>query len=87
MTTRKDSAVHARRPLFEAMLRLEREGAALVDRQLQGEDIALSADTCCCIWTEDSLKVCSRANAFLLLSAWMCIRGINLPAYRKHCIA
>lgn len=58
VTTRKDSAVRTRRPLYEAVLRLEREGAAVVDRDLQAEDIALSADTCCCIWTEDRLKVC-----------------------------
>ena len=77
----------ARRPLYEAMLRLEREGAALVDRQLHGEDIALSADTCCCIWTEDSLKVCSRANAFLMLRACMYILGINSLAFQKRCIA
>ena len=28
----------------------------MVDRQLRAEDIVLSADTCCCIWTEDSLQ-------------------------------
>ncbi len=57
VTSRKESIVHTRRPLYEGLLRLEREGAAVVDRQLHAEDIALSADTCCCIWTEDSLKV------------------------------
>ena len=46
-----------RRPLYEALLRLEAEGAAVVDRQLRAEDVALSAGACCCIWTEDSLKV------------------------------
>ncbi len=58
VTTRKDSPVRVRRPLYEALLRLEVEGAAVVDRQLPAEDVALSADACCCIWTEDSLKVC-----------------------------
>ena len=79
--------MRARRPLYEAMLRLEREGAALVDRQLHEEDLALSAGTCCCIWSEDSLKVCSRADAFLMLCACMYILGINLPACRKRYIA
>ena len=54
--------MRVRRPLYEALLRLEAEGAAVVDRQLRGEDIALSADTCCCIWTEDGLKVCHPPN-------------------------
>lgn len=57
ITTRKSSPVRARRPMYEALLRLEAQSAAVVDRQLHGEDIALSADTCCCIWTEASLKV------------------------------
>ena len=57
LTTRKDSPVRMRRPLYEALLRLEAEGAAVVDRRLRAEDLALSAGTCCCIWTEDSLKV------------------------------
>ena len=58
VTTRKDSPVRVRRPMYEALLRLEVEGAAVVDRQLHAEDLALSADTCCCIWMEESLKVC-----------------------------
>ena len=81
VTTRKDSAVRAQRSLYEAMLRLEREGAAMVDRQLHGEDIALSADTCCCIWTEDSLKVSSRANVFLMLCACMYILGMLVVGF------
>ena len=54
--------MRVRRPLYEALLRLEAEGAAVVDRQLRAEDLALSADTCCCIWTEDGLKVCPPPN-------------------------
>lgn len=76
--------MRTRRPLYEAMLRLERDGAALVDRHLHGEDLALSADTCCCIWTEDSLKVCLRANTFLMLCAWMYISGTASSAWCKH---
>ena len=51
------SLVRSRRRLHEALLQLEREGAAIVDRSLHSADLALSTDACCCIWTEDRLKV------------------------------
>lgn len=65
-----------RRPLYEALLRLEREGAAVVDRPLHGEDIALSAETCCCIWTEASLKACCAKNS-LHVKPWRCMPDLT----------
>ena len=50
--------MRARRSLYAVLLQLEREEAAVVDRSMHWEDIALSAETCCCIWTEASLKAC-----------------------------
>lgn len=60
INTRSDSLSRSRRGLHNALLQLENEGAAVVDRNLSCADLALSATTCCCIWTEESLKVRAR---------------------------
>ena len=50
--------VRRRRRLYEAVLQLEAERMAVVDRGLPcSADLALSANTCFCVWTEDALKV------------------------------
>lgn len=52
-----NSLVRSRRGLHNMLMQLEREGAAVVDRPMSCVDLALSVTTCCCIWTEQSLKV------------------------------
>jgi hypothetical protein len=52
-----DSLVRSRRSLHNALMQLEREGAIVVERHITCADLALSEGTCCCIWTEQSLKV------------------------------
>ena len=52
-----DSLVRSRRSLHNALMQLEREGAIVVERHITCADLALSESTCCCIWTEQSLKV------------------------------
>ena len=53
-----DSTVRRRRPMYEALLGLEREGCAVVDRQMtHPADLALSASACCAVWTEEMLTV------------------------------
>lgn len=52
-----DSLVRSRRQLHNMLMQLERAGAAVVDRHMSCADLALSVSTCCCIWTEQSLKV------------------------------
>ncbi|KAK9868896.1 hypothetical protein WJX84_008253 [Apatococcus fuscideae] len=44
------SLLRARRPLYEAVLRLEASNISVVERALRGPDIALTPDTCLCIW-------------------------------------
>ena len=63
--------MRARRSLYAALLRFEREEAAVVDRPLHWEDIALSAETCCCIWMEASLKACCAKNS-KQVKPWHC---------------
>ncbi|KAK9831272.1 hypothetical protein WJX74_010077 [Apatococcus lobatus] len=45
-----------RRPLYEAVLRLESSGISIVERALRGPDIALTPDTCLCIWEASSYQ-------------------------------
>lgn len=52
------SVLRSRRGLYEALLRLEREGAVVVERDMPAADLALSASTCLNIWPESSLQVC-----------------------------
>ena len=52
-----NSLVRSRQRLHNMLMQLEREGAAIVDRPMSCADLALSMTTCCCIWTEQSLKV------------------------------
>jgi hypothetical protein len=43
--------------MYEALLRLEREGCAVVDRAMtHPADLALSASACAAVWTEDALQ-------------------------------
>lgn len=51
------SLVRSRRSLYEAVLRLEREGALVVERNMPAADLALSASTCLSLWPESSLQV------------------------------
>ncbi|BDA43161.1 probable protein SHORTAGE IN CHIASMATA 1 at N-terminal half [Coccomyxa sp. Obi] len=51
-----DSIVRSRRRLHNMLMQLEREGAAVLGRHMSCADLALSVTTCCCIWTEQSLK-------------------------------
>lgn len=51
------SLVRSRRGLYEALLRLEREGAVVVERCMPAADLALSASTCLTLWPEASLQV------------------------------
>lgn len=51
------SVLRSRRGLYEALLRLEREGAVVVERNMPAADLALSASTCLNIWPESSLQV------------------------------
>ena len=50
-------AVRQNRRLYEALLRLEQEGCAVVDRAMaHPADLVLSASACAAVWTEDALK-------------------------------
>lgn len=58
VNTDPHSLIRRRRPLYEAVLRLEADMMAVVDRRLPSTaDLALSAHSCFCAWTEDALKV------------------------------
>jgi hypothetical protein len=48
--------VRSRRGLYESLLRLEREGAVVVERDMPAADIALSASTCLSLWPESSVQ-------------------------------
>lgn len=60
----KRSHLSQRREMYQAVLQLEREGAAVVDRDLRCEDLALSASTCLCIWTEKSFQASFNPSLF-----------------------
>ncbi len=50
--------IRRRRRLYEAVLQLEADKVAVVDRRLPcSADLALSAESCFCAWAEDALKV------------------------------
>lgn len=49
--------LHQRRDLYEAVLRLEQAGAAVVERPLGDAALALSASACVCFWMEQALQV------------------------------
>ena len=51
------SLLRARRPLYEAVLRLEASNISVVERALRGPDIALTPDTCLCIWDGHASQV------------------------------
>ena len=63
----------ARRPLYEAVLRLESSGICIVERALRGPDIALTPDTCLCIWEGASYQVrCGlHQRPVLPLTTWL----------------
>ena len=52
------SVLRSRRGLYEALLRLEREGAVVVERDMPAAHLALSASTCLNVWPESSVQVC-----------------------------
>ena len=60
--------VRSRRSLYEALLRLECEGAVVVERDMPAADLALSASTCLTIWPEASLQVCQNRAKILMKS-------------------
>ena len=50
------SLLNVRRGLYEAVLLAEQHGAVVVERDLPLEDMALSANTAACLWTETHLE-------------------------------
>ncbi|KAK9815324.1 hypothetical protein WJX72_001793 [[Myrmecia] bisecta] len=59
----KASLLKSRRSLYEAVLQLERQGAVVVERELDGLDLVLTCDTFLRVWTESSLMGAELASA------------------------
>ncbi|DBA93366.1 TPA: hypothetical protein ACH3X2_003639 [Trebouxia sp. C0005] len=55
VTTNPDCLIRRRRSLYEALLHLERQNAAVIERDLPYVDLVLSPSACLCIWTEEQL--------------------------------
>ena len=55
VSTNPDSLLRLRRSLYEALLFLEQQNAAVVERELMHVDIVFSPSVCLCIWTEEQL--------------------------------
>lgn len=71
MDVQSSALLRARRPLFEAVLRLESSGICIVERALRGPDIALTPDACLCIWEGASYEVRFGIRAAVLpLTTW-----------------
>ena len=54
---RKASLLQCRRQLYESVLQHERHGACVLERELHGPDMCLSASTCLTLWTQKDLQV------------------------------
>jgi hypothetical protein len=63
ITSEQSSLVHTLQPLTAEMLRLERSGVRVVERELSGVDIVVDADSALVLWGDKELEALEAAGA------------------------